>query len=183
MRVQAARFRTAGLAAAAVTLLAVGVSGCSGGSSPGAVITPNIPTSPAGSSSPSPSATDSTTADPGSTQPSYDAGAALALKQQQIGCKTALGPLFSAVTNGTADQAKVLSVTPPAAKQAIQDSFTQLDLLMQQDPNALTDGNASKAIKALDAFCATPAGAQFVGTTPAVALKPPKPAKPSTHHP
>ena len=176
MRVPPARFRTAGLAAAAVTLLAAGASGCSGGSStPGAVITPNLPSS-AGSPSPS-----GPTNAPGPTLQSYDAGAALALRQQLLGCKTALGPLYSAVTNGSADQAKVLSVTPPAAKQAIQDSFAQLDLIMQQDPNALTDGAASKGTKPIDAFCATPAGVQLVGTTPATALKPSKPARTITH--
>ena len=186
MRVQAAQVRTAGLAAAAA-LLAVGVSACSGGSSAGAPVTPHVALGTTASPSATPTS-GASPADPGSTLASYDANAALAVKQQQIGCKAALGPLFGAVVNGSATQDRVLSVTPAAAKQAMQDTFTQLNAIMGQDANALTDGNASKASKVLDAFCLTPAGAQFVGTTPADALKPPKPVKtvpapkPTTHH-
>ena len=187
MRVQAAQVRTAGLAAAAA-LLAVGVSACSGGSSGAAPVTPHVAPGTAASPTPTPAA-GASSADPGVALPSYDASAALAAKQQQIGCKAALDPLFSAVVNGSATQDRVLSVTPAAAKQAMQDTFTQLAAILNQDANALTDGNASKAGKVLDSFCLTPAGAQFVGTTPAEALKPPKPVKPApapkpttTHH-
>jgi hypothetical protein len=180
MRFQAAHVRATGLAAAAA-LLAVGVSGCSGGSSKSpAVVTPNSALGAAtAAATPTPSAA---SADPGSSLPSYDASAALVAKQQQIGCKTALGPFLSRIVDGTATQQKGLSVAPPAAKQAIQDMYTDLNSILQQDPNALLDGNAAKAGKVLDAFCATPAGVQFVGSTPGDALKPPKPVKPTTTH-
>jgi hypothetical protein len=181
MRVQAAQIRTAGLAAAVVALLAAGVSGCSGGgSTPAAVVQPNPAlghASTGATTTPAPSASSS---DPGTALPTFDASAALALKQQQVGCKAALGPLFSAVVNGTATEEKVMSVTPPAAKQVMQQSFTELHNIIAQDPAATTDGNASKAAKYLDAFCLTPAGAQFVGTTPKDGLIPPKPPK-TTH--
>jgi hypothetical protein len=181
MRVQATQVRTAGLAAAAA-LLAVGVSACSGGSSGGAPVTPHVGLGI--TSSPTPTATaGASSADPGTMLPSYDASSALAAKQQQIGCKSALSPFLSRVVDGTVTQEKALSLAPAPAKQAIQDTYTQLNLLLQQDKNALVDGNASKASKPIDAFCTTPAGAQFVGTTPGDVLKPPKPVKPSaTHH-
>jgi hypothetical protein len=177
----------------AAAFVLAGVAGCSGGGSAGATaLTPDLPTTTttpsASAAAPTPSASTS-----GIVVITADPSAILAQTLQQQQCKTALEPLFTAVTAGTATQAKVLSVTPAAAQPAMQQAFTILNQILAGNANAIQLGQASAAKKPIADFCATPAGAQFVGTTPVTALKPPPPVKTTkpptpvrattTHHP
>lgn len=181
MRVQATNVPTA-LRAAMVAALLVGVSACSGGASATAttVVTPNIPRSTLSSTAPSGggSAAPTTDAQTGAAI-TVDAPQQLALLQQKAGCAAAIGPLYSAVLNGTSTEPQVLAATPVSAQTSMKTAFDELNQIIAADPNYKTDGNASKPKKVLDDFCYTPAGAALVGTTPADALKPPKPVKPA----
>jgi len=168
---------------AAATLLLVGASACANGSGAGSASpTPDIPAATSSSTTTATTAPTAPAANPAAGPVSVDANALLAAQHQLTGCKAALTPVFDAFRNGTwgTNQTMALAATPAAARPAMQQTIDYYKQILSSDASANTDGQGTKAVKYLEAFCATPDGAKLVGATPVDALRPVKVPRSST---